>query len=295
MTAACQASLSLIIAWSLPKFMSIASVMPFSHLNLLHPLFLLPSKFPSIRDFSNKSAFHIRWPKYWSFSYSISPSNRDSGLIFLKIDWLGLIYVQATLRSLLQHHSLKTSVLQGSVLFMVQLSQLYMTSGETIASTIWTLLGRVMSLLFNTQYGFVMVFLPRSNCLLISGLHSPSAVIFRAQEEDICHYFHIFPSYLPWSLLAATDHTEACPWGATPHPRSGVATRAPGFDSTGAATKRSFPTSKELLLWGAGGLRRATPRSRSGGAGGRIYPLSKVRSSGCTLLEQQWRDTPRRR
>ena len=143
-TVVCQASLSLTISWSLPKFMFIVSVIPSSHLILWCPLFPLPSIFPSIRDFSNESSFRIRWPKYWSFS--ISPSTEYSGLISLKIDWFDPLAVQGTFRSLLQHHSLKASILWHSAFFMVQLSQLYVTTEKTTQ----TFVGRVMSLLFNT-------------------------------------------------------------------------------------------------------------------------------------------------
>ena len=154
--------------------MSVASVMPSSHLIFWCPLLLLPSVFPSIRDFTKESNVHIRWPKYWSFSFSISPSNEYSGLISLKIDWFDLPAVQRTLRSLLQHHSLKASILWRSVFFTVQLSQLYVTTGKTIALTIWTFDSRVMSLLFNAVSGFVIVCLPRSRPHLISWLQSPS-------------------------------------------------------------------------------------------------------------------------
>ena len=129
-TAALQASLLFIISWSLPKFMSIESVMPSNHLILYHPLLLLPSGFPIIRVFSNESAVCIRWPKYWSFSFSISPSNEYSGLISFRIDWLDLLPIQGTLKSLLQHHSSKASILQHSAFFIVQLSHLYMTTGK---------------------------------------------------------------------------------------------------------------------------------------------------------------------
>ena len=185
--------------------MFIASVMLSSHLILWHSLLLLPSIFPSIRDFSNELSVRIRWPKYWCFSFSISPSNEYSGLISLKIDWFDLLAVQGTFRSLPQHHSLKASILWHSAFFMVQLSQLYVTTGNTIALTIQTFVGRVMSLLFNTLSRFVIAFLPRSNRLLISWLQSLSTVIFGAQEEKICHYFHIFPFYLPWSSGAGCD------------------------------------------------------------------------------------------
>ena len=144
------ATLSLTISWSLPKFMSIALVMPPSHLILWCPLLPLPSIFPSILDFSSEPAVCIRWPKYWSFSFSISPSNEYSGLIPLKIDWFDLLAVQGTLRSLLQHHSLKASIFQHLAFFMVQLSQPCVTTGKTIALTIGTIVGRIMSLFFST-------------------------------------------------------------------------------------------------------------------------------------------------
>ena len=164
-TAACPSSLSLTISKSLPKFMSIASVTPSSHLILWHSLLLLPSIFPSIREFFNESDVCIRWPKYWNFS--ISPSNEYSGLISLKIDWFNLLAVQGTLRSFLQHHGSKTLILWLSAFFTVKLSQPYMTIGKIIALTIWTFVGRVMSPLFNTLSRFVIAFLPRSNHLLI--------------------------------------------------------------------------------------------------------------------------------
>ena len=152
--------------------MSIESVMPSNHLILCHPLLLLPSIFPGIRVFSNESALHIRWPKYWSFSFSISPSSEYSGLISFRMDWLDLFEVQGTLKSLLQHHSSKASILQRSAFFMVQLSHPYMTTGKTI----WIFVGKVMSL-FNTLSRLVIAFLPRSKHLFISWLKSPSAVI----------------------------------------------------------------------------------------------------------------------
>ena len=149
--AAHQASLSITNSWSLLKLMPIESVMPSSHLILCCPLLLLPSIFPSIRVFSNKSALPIRWPKYWSFSFSISPSNEHPGLISFRMDWLDLLAVQGTLKNLLQHHSSKASILQCSAFFTVHLSHPYMTTGKTIAFTRWTTVGKAMSLLFNTS------------------------------------------------------------------------------------------------------------------------------------------------
>ena len=151
--------------------------MPSNHVILCCPLFLLPSIFPSIRVFSNESVLHIRWPKNWNFSFSISPSNEYSELISLRIDWFDLLAVQGTLKNLLQHHSSKASVLQCSVFLMVQLPHPYMTAGKTIALTICNFVGKVMSLLFNMLSTFVIAFLPRSKCLLVSWLQSPFAVI----------------------------------------------------------------------------------------------------------------------
>ena len=161
-TAACQASLSITNSQSLLKLMSIASVMPSNYLILCHPLLLPPSIFPSIRVFSNELALCIRWPKYWSFSFNISPSNEYSGLISFRMDWLNLLAVKGTLKSLLQHHSSKASFLQCSAFFIVQLSHLYMTIGKTIALTRWTFVGKVMSLLFSMLSRLVIAFLPRS-------------------------------------------------------------------------------------------------------------------------------------
>ena len=148
-TAACQASLSITNSQSLLKLMSIESVMPSNHLIPCRPLLLLPWIFPSISVFSNESALHIRWPKYWSFSFSINPSKEYSGLISFRLDWLDLLAVQGTLKSLLQHHSSKASILRHSAFFTVQLSHPYMTAVKTIALTRWTYVGKVMSLLFN--------------------------------------------------------------------------------------------------------------------------------------------------
>ena len=175
--------------------MSIESVMPSNHLILCHPLLFLPSIFPTIRDFSNESVLHIRSPKYWSFSFSISSSSEYSGLISFRIHWLDLLAVQGTLKSLLQNHSSKASILRLSAFFIVQLSHPYMTTGKTIALTRWTFVGKVMSL--NMLSRLVITFLPRSKRLLISWLHSPSAVIVELKRiksvtvstfsASICH------------------------------------------------------------------------------------------------------------
>ena len=162
--------------------MSIESVMPSNHLTLCHPLLLPPSIFASIRVFSNESVLHIRWPKYWSFSFNISPSNEYLGLISFRMNWLDLLAVQGTFKSLLQHHSSKASILRHSAFFIVQLSHPYMTTGKTKALTRWTFVGKVMSLLFNMLSWLVITFLPRSKHLLISYLQSPSAVILEPKK-----------------------------------------------------------------------------------------------------------------
>ena len=171
-TAAC---LPITNSQSLLRLMSIESVMPSNHLILCRPLLLLPSIFPSIRVFSNESTLHIRWPKYWSFSFSISPSNEYSGLSSFRMDWFDLLAVQGTLKSLLQHHSSKVSILWCSAFFIVQISHPYMTTGKTIALTRRTFVGKVTSLLFNMLSRLVITFLPRSKRLLISWLQAPSA------------------------------------------------------------------------------------------------------------------------
>ena len=173
-TAALQTSLTCTISQSLLKCLAIELVMPPNHLILCSPLLLLLSIFPSSRVFSNESALHIRCPKYWSFSFSISLSNEYSGLISFRIDWLDLLAVQGTLKSLLQHHSSKASVLWCSAFFMGQLSHLYMTAGKTIVLTRPSFVGKVMFLLLNMLSRLVITFLPRSECLLISLLQSPS-------------------------------------------------------------------------------------------------------------------------
>ena len=174
--------------------MSIKCVMPSNHLILCRPLLFLPSVFPSIRVFSSESALHIRWPKYWSFSFSISPSGEHSGFVSFRVDRFDLFAVQGTLKSLLHHHSSKASILWPSAFFIVQLSHPYMTTGKTIAFTRWTFVGKVMSLLFHMLSRWVITFLPRSKHLLISWLQSPSAVMLEPQKiksapvsPSICH------------------------------------------------------------------------------------------------------------
>ena len=196
-TAVRQASLSITNSRSLPRLISIELVMPSNHFILCRPLLLLPSIFPSIRVFSNESALCIRWPKHWSFSFNISPSNEYPGLISFRMDWLDLLAVQGTLKSLLQHHSSKASILQCSAFFIVQLSHPYMTTGKTIALTRWTFVDKVMSQLLIMLYRLVITFLPRSKHLLISWLQSPSAVILEPRKiksaivstvsPSICH------------------------------------------------------------------------------------------------------------
>ena len=168
--------------------------MPSNHLILCHPLLLLSSIYPSIRVFSNESVLHIRWPQYWSFSFSISPSNEYSGLISFSMDWLDLLAVQGTLRSLLQQHSSKASILQCSAFFIVLLSYPYMTTGKPIALTRWTFGGKVMSLLFNMLSRLVIAFLPRSKRLLLSWLQSPSAVILEPPKIKSLTVYTVAPS-----------------------------------------------------------------------------------------------------
>ena len=196
-TAARQASLSFTNSQSSPKLMSIELVMPSNHLILCHPL-LMPSIFPRIRVFSNESTLCIRWPKYWSFSFNISPSNEHPGLISFRMDWLDLLAVQGTLKSLLQRHSSKASILQCSAFSTVQLSHPYMTTGKTIALTRQIFVDKVMSLLFTVLSRLVITFLPRSKHHLISWLQSPSAVILEPRKI-VWHCLHCFPIYFPWS------------------------------------------------------------------------------------------------
>ena len=195
--------------------------MPSNHLILCHPLPLLSSIFPSVRVFSNESALRIRWPKYWSFSFNISPSNEHPGLISFRMDWLDLLAVQGTLKSLLQHHSSKASIFRRSAFFTIQISHPYMTTGKTIALTSWTFVGKVMSLLFNMLSRLVITFLPSSKCLLISWLQSPSAVILEPPKiksatvstvsPSICHEVMdllILYKYALWGILCLE-----CRWG----------------------------------------------------------------------------------
>ena len=195
-----QASLSTTNSWSLFKLVSIESVMPSNHLIFCHPLLLLPSIFPSVRVFSSESVLCIRWPKYWNFSFNISPSDEYLGLISFRMDWLDLLAVQGTLKSLFQHHGSKSSILQHPAFFIVQLSHPYMTTGKTITLTRRTFVGKVMSLLFNMLSRLAIALLLRSKCLLISWLQTPSALILEHHpKKRVCHCFHCFPICLPWS------------------------------------------------------------------------------------------------
>ena len=190
-----QASLSITNSCSLLKLMSIELVMPSNHLILCHPLLFLPSIFPSIRVFPKESVLPIRWPKHWSFS--ISPSNEYPRLFSFRMDWLDLLAVQGTLRSLLQHHSSKASILQCSAFFMVQLSHRCMTTGKTIALTRWTFVNKAKSLLFNMLSRFVIAILPKRKCLLISWLQSSSAVILELKKIKSVTVSIVSPIYLP--------------------------------------------------------------------------------------------------
>ena len=192
-TVARPASLSITNSQTLSKLICIKSVMPFNCLILCRPLLLLPQIPPSIRVFSNESALCIRWPKYWSFSFNISPSNEYSVLMSFRMDWFDLLAVQGTLKNLLQHHSSKASIFQCSAFFTIQLSHPHMTTGKTIALTRWTFVGEVMTLLYNMPSRLAITFLPRSKCLLISWLQSPSAVILE-----------------PFKIKSATVSTSIC-------------------------------------------------------------------------------------
>ena len=183
---------------SLLKLMSIKLVMSSNHLILCHPLLLPPSIFPSIRVFSNESALHMRWPKYWSFSFNISPSNEHPGLISFRMDWLDLLAVQEILKNLLQHHSSKAPILWCSAFFRIQLSHPYMTTGKAIALTRWNFVGKAMSLLFNMLSRLVIGFSKEQ-----ASFNFMAAITilsdFGAQESKICHCFHSIPIYFPWS------------------------------------------------------------------------------------------------
>ena len=215
-----QASLSFTISQSLLILMPIEFVMPSNHLILCHPLFLLLSIFPSIRVSSNESVLCIRWSKYWSFSFSIRPSSEHPGLISFRMDWLDLFAVQGILKSLLQHHSSKASILQHSAFFVVHLSHPYLTTGKNIALTRWTFVGKVMSLLFNTLSRLVIAFLPRSKHLLITWLQSPSAEILEPtlQSQDT---EYLESRYRTWSQDTEYFHHNKgpsyCPFIPTPN------------------------------------------------------------------------------
>ena len=193
--------MSFTISRCLLKVMSIESVMPSDHLILCCPLLPFPSVLLSIRVFSSELTLHIRWPKYWSFSFSISPSNEYSGFISFRIDWFDLLEVQGTLKNLLRHHSSKASIFQCSAFFMVQLP--YMTTGKTIALTRWTFVSKVMSQLFNTLSRFVLALLPRSKCLLISWLQPPSTGILKPMKINSFTVSTVFPSI--WHEVMGLD------------------------------------------------------------------------------------------
>ena len=205
-TTPCPVSLSITNSWSLFKLMSIESVMPSHHLILCHPLLFLPSIFPSIRVFFSKSFLHSRWPKYWSFSFSIRTSSEYSGLISFRMDWLDLLAVQRTLKSLVQKHSSKASILQFSAFFIIQLSHPYMTAGKVIALTRQNFVGKVISLLFNILSRFITAFLPRSKCFNFMAAVTICSD-FRVQKNKVSHWFPLFPhlfsmkwwDQMPWS------------------------------------------------------------------------------------------------
>ena len=193
-TAARKACMSFTNSQNLLKLVSIESVMTFNHLILCCPLPFPPSIFSSIRGFSNESVLHIRWPKYWTFGFSISSSNEYSGLISFRMDRFDLLAVQGTLKSLLQYHSSKASILRHSAFFIAQLSHPYMTTGKTIASTRWTFVGKIMSLLFNMLFRLVIAFFPRSKRLLISWLQSPPVVILEHPHQKSVTIYIVSPS-----------------------------------------------------------------------------------------------------
>ena len=210
--AVCQASLSITNSRSSLKLMSIESVMPSSHFICCRPLLLLPPIPPNIRVFSSESTLCIMWPKYWSFSLSISPSNEHPGLVSFRMDWLDLLAVQGTLRSLLQHHSSKASILRCSAFFTVQLSHPYMTTGKTIALTRWTFVGKAMFLLFNMLSKLIIAFLPRTKSLLISSLQSPSAVILESPKIKSLSLSIVPPSICHEVMGPAKSQTRLSNW-----------------------------------------------------------------------------------
>ena len=205
-TAAGQASLCITISWSSFKLTSIELVMPSSHLILCRPFLLLPAMPPSIRVFSNESTLCMRWPEYWSFSFSIVPSKEHPGLISFRIGSLDLLAVQGTLKSLLQHYSSKASILWCKAFFIVQLSHAHMTTGKTIAWTRQSFVSKVMSLLLNMLSRLVITVLPSSKCLLVSWLQLPSTVILEPPKNKVSHCFHCFPIYLPQSDGSGCHH-----------------------------------------------------------------------------------------
>ena len=250
-TAAHQAPLSFTTSWSLLKFMSSESVMLSNHLILCYPLLLLPSIFPSIRLFSNESALHIRWPKYWSFS--ISPSNEYSGLISFRIDWFDLLAVQGALKSLLQHRSSNASTLQCSAFLMAQFSCPYMTTEKTIALPLQTFVGKVMSLLFSMLSRFVIAFLPRSKHFSLSWLQSLSAVILEPKETS---YLFKCNLHIPLQYSCLENPMDGGAWWAAVHGVSKSGTRLSTFTFTFhfRALKKEMATHSSVLAWRIPGM-----------------------------------------
>ena len=258
-TVACQASLSFTNSQSLLKLMSIKLVMPSNHLILCQPLLLLPSIFPNIRVFTNESTLCIRWPKYRSFSFSICPSNEYSGLISFRMDWLDLLAAQGTLKSILQQHNSKASILQWSAFLIVQLSHPYMSTGKTIALTRRTFVSKVMSLVFNMLSRLVLAFLPGSKCLLISWLQTIWSD-FGAPPNKVYHCFHCFPIYLLWidgtgchdlsflNVLKWSEVAQSCPTLCDPMdsslPDSSVHGHFPGKSTAVGAISSSMGSSR---------------------------------------------------
>ena len=253
--AAHQAFLFITNSQSLLKLMSVEFVIPSNHFILCHPLLLLPSIFPSVRVFSSESVLRISWPKYWSFSFSISPSKENPGLISFRMDWLDLLTVQGTLKSLHQHHSSKASVLQCAAFFTVQLSHPYNTTGKTIVLTRWTFVAKVISLLFSMLSRLVITFLRRSKCLLISWLQSPSAVIFSSvqfshslvsdslQPHESQHARPPCPSPTPGV------HSDSHPSSQWCHPAISSSVIPFSFCPQSLPASKSFPVS-QLFAWG---------------------------------------------